>query len=117
MIKVDKHLIKAILYRIIAVLSELVTLYLLTGNVITSIKYAIILAIVATVVYYVFEETWDRYLKGRTNKHAKSFATAKQIVESIALPDMFNDKERRFMQDIIFEKLALEEERQRRLKE
>ena len=63
----DRHIIKAILYRTIAILSEFSTLYLLSGSFEISVKYTVVLGIVSSIIYYVYEKVWDKYIKKKVN--------------------------------------------------
>ena len=59
------HVLKALIYRVLAFISEEIVLFLLTGSWYQATKFAIILAILQTILYYIWEEGWDRGIKRR----------------------------------------------------
>ena len=58
----EKHsrtVIKSITWRIIAFLSSVIVLYLIIGDLKTSINHSLIIHSVKTVLYYIHERTWN----------------------------------------------------------
>ena len=58
----EKHsrtIIKSITWRIIAFLSSVIVLYIIIGDLKTSINHSLIIHLVKAVLYYIHERTWN----------------------------------------------------------
>ena len=58
----EKHsrtIIKSITWRIIAFISSIIVLYILTNNLKTAINHSLLIHLVKTVLYYIHERTWN----------------------------------------------------------
>ena len=58
----EKHsrtIIKSITWRVIAFLSSVIVLYIIIGDLKTSINHSLIIHLVKTVLYYIHERTWN----------------------------------------------------------
>ncbi len=58
----EKHsrtIIKSITWRIIAFISSIIVLYILTNDLKTAINHSLLIHLVKTVLYYIHERTWN----------------------------------------------------------
>ena len=53
-----KTILKALVYRVIIILSQLICLFLYTGNIKVSIEFALLFGIVSTIEYIILEKIW-----------------------------------------------------------
>lgn len=60
-----RSIVKAISWRMIALVAGSITTYVVLGDLKTSIKVMIWANIVSTIVYYVHERTWNNISYGR----------------------------------------------------
>jgi uncharacterized membrane protein len=62
--KFSSILFKVISWRIISIISMLITMYVLTGNIAKSTGLTVIVQIVQMIVHAVFESAWERKFRG-----------------------------------------------------
>lgn len=62
--KFSSILFKVVSWRIISVISMLVTMYMLTGNITKSTGITVIVQIVQMIVHAIFESMWERKFRG-----------------------------------------------------
>jgi len=51
-------LYKAIVYRIVVIISQLICLYLYTGELSLSVGFSLLFGLIATIEYIIFEKYW-----------------------------------------------------------
>ena len=49
---------KALVYRLIIIVSQIIVLYILTGNITISTSSSLIFAVIATAIHVIFEKLW-----------------------------------------------------------
>jgi len=54
-------ILKAIVYRVIRILLLLIVSYFVLGSITTALSISLIDAVIATVYYYFFDKTWDKF--------------------------------------------------------
>ncbi|HEQ79145.1 MAG TPA: DUF2061 domain-containing protein [Euryarchaeota archaeon] len=57
-----KSLLKSITYRIICIISLLTVTYIITGDVVQSSFITVVFQAIQTVLYYLHERIWERYI-------------------------------------------------------
>ena len=62
--KFSSILFKVISWRIVSIISMLITMYVLTGNIAKSTGLTVIVQIVQMIVHAVFESAWERKFRG-----------------------------------------------------
>ena len=62
--KFSSIIFKVVSWRIISVISMLVTMYVLTGNIAKSTGITVIVQIVQMIVHAIFESIWERKFRG-----------------------------------------------------
>jgi len=53
-------ILKALTYRIIVIITQLIILYVLTGNIKFSLGYSILIGIITTIEYITLEKLWKK---------------------------------------------------------
>ena len=53
-------ILKALTYRIIVIITQLIILYVLTGNIKFSLGYSILIGIITTIEYITLENLWKK---------------------------------------------------------
>ena len=56
---------KVLAWRAVSVVSMLLTMWVLTGDLVESTSLTLIVQVVQTMVHYGFERTWERLMSGR----------------------------------------------------
>ncbi len=61
--KINELLFKVIVWRIVSVISMLLTLWALTGDLVESTAVTVVVQIIQTVVHAIFESQWEQRRK------------------------------------------------------
>jgi uncharacterized membrane protein len=64
----NRLLIKVLSWRFISVLSMLMTMWILTGDLVKSTSVTLIVQVVQTIVHTVFEATWEKKIEKRASR-------------------------------------------------